>query len=227
MAPVASPPASAAEASLGDDLQAQIRQMVASGTRGIVQPGSGITRVDVELGVLDPRLKLAPCSKVEPYLPNGMRLAGRSRIGLRCLQGTTRWNVYMPITVKIFGPALVAAQPLQGGAVLAEGDLRTAEIDLAEEVSPAMTQLQAVVGRTLARPMVAGQGLRQNTLKSRQWFAAGDTVAIDAVGDGFAVVGEGQALTHGIEGQPARVRTESGRIVTGMPVSQRSLEVRL
>ncbi|MGI4797999.1 MAG: flagellar basal body P-ring formation chaperone FlgA [Janthinobacterium lividum] len=216
-----------AHATIGPDLQAQIRQMVASGTQGIVKPGSGITRVDVELGVLDPRLHLAPCARVEPYLPNGMRLAGRSRIGLRCLEGTTRWNVYMPITVRIFGPALVAARTLQAGAVLAEGDLSTAEIDLADEPSPAMTQLPTVVGRILARPMTSGQGLRQATLKSRLWFAVGDTVSIAAVGEGFAVAGEGQAMTPGIEGQPAKVKTESGRIVTGMPVSSRRLEVQL
>jgi flagella basal body P-ring formation protein FlgA len=225
-APAASA-ASAADASLGADLQSQIRQMIASGTQGFVKPGSGIARVEVELGVLDPRLHLAPCARVEPYLPNGMRLAGKSRIGLRCLEGTTRWNVYLPITVKIFGPALVAAQALPAGTVLAETDLRTAEVDLAEEVSPAMTQMQAVIGRSLARPMSSGQGLRQSTLKTRQWFAAGDTVAIDAVGDGFAVAGEGQALTPGIEGQPARVKTESGRIVTGMPTASRRLEIRL
>ena len=39
--------------------------------------------------------------QVEPYLPNNMRLWGKSRIGLRCTGGPTRWNVYLPITVKV------------------------------------------------------------------------------------------------------------------------------
>ena len=47
-----------------------------------------------------------------------------------------------------------------------------------------------------------------------------------AAGDGFARR-QGQALTHGIEGQPARVRTESGRIVTGMAAGERRLELTL
>ena len=34
------------------------------------------------MGSLDPRLKLAPCNQVEPHLPAGTRLWGRSRIGL-------------------------------------------------------------------------------------------------------------------------------------------------
>ena len=59
----------------------------------------------------------------------------------------------------------------------------------------------------------------------RQWFAAGDTVRIVAAGAGFALSAEGEALTHGIEGQPARVRTESGRVVTGLPAGERRVEV--
>ena len=39
---------------------------------------------------------------------------------------------------------------------------------------------------------------------SRQWFAAGETVKVVAAGDGFALEGAGQAITNGIEGQPAR-----------------------
>ncbi len=56
---------------------------------------------------------------------------------------------------------------------------------------------------------------------------AGDTVRISARGAGFAVSGEGQALTPGIEGQTARVRTESGRIVVGRPVGERHVEMTL
>ena len=48
-----------------------------------------------------------------------------------------------------------------------------------------------------------------------------------AVGAGFAVEREGQALTPGVEGQPARVRTESGRVLTGLPAGERRLELAL
>jgi flagella basal body P-ring formation protein FlgA len=67
--------------------------------------------------------------------------------------------------------------------------------------------------------------VRQGHIKLRQWFAAGDTVRLVVAGTGFALEGEGQALTHGIEGQPARARTEGGRVVTGQPAGERRLEV--
>ena len=64
-------------------------------------------RVEVVVGQLDPRLHLAPCERIEPYLPPNVRLWGKSRIGLRCTQGRTAWNVYLPIIVKVWGRALV------------------------------------------------------------------------------------------------------------------------
>jgi flagella basal body P-ring formation protein FlgA len=85
----------------------------------------------------------------------------------------------------------------------------------------------ALLGRTLAQPLPAGQPVRSSSLRPRQWFAAGDTVRIVARGNGFAVSGEGQALSHGIEGQRARVRTEGGRIVSGEPRGDRRLELLL
>jgi flagella basal body P-ring formation protein FlgA len=52
-------------------------------------------------------------------------------------------------------------------------------------------------------------------------------VKVVAVGVGFSVGGAGTALTPGIEGQPARVRTDSGQVISGMPVGTRQLEVSL
>ena len=184
-------------------------------------------RVEVSIGQLDPRLRLAPCQSVEPYLPPGVRLWGKARIGLRCKAGPTPWNVYLPIVVKVFGRALVVPAGAPAGAVLSEADLAEAEVDLAEDFTPALVDPKLAVGRTLAQNLRPGQTLRQTHLKSRQWFVAGETVRVVATGAGFSLESEAQALSNGIEGQPARVRTESGRVLTGQPVGERRLEVGL
>jgi flagella basal body P-ring formation protein FlgA len=69
--------------------------------------------------------------------------------------------------------------------------------------------------------------LRSGDLRPRMWFAAGDTVRIVAGGSGWHIRGEGQALGPGVEGQVVRVRTESGRIISGMAVADRQVEVAL
>ncbi len=184
-------------------------------------------RIDVELGTLDARLRLAPCQRAEPYLPQVARLWGRSRIGLRCTQGASAWNVFVPVTVKVYGAAWVAAAPLPVGRVIVRTDLVQAEVDLAEETSVVVTEPGRAVGRALLKPLNSGQALRLGHLKAQQWFAAGDAVRVVARGTGFQAVGTGQALTPGIEGQPARVRTDSGRVVTGLPSAQGAIELTL
>ena len=211
---------------LDNALTQLVRELATSGAN----PGGGAAgtpRIDVSVGQLDPRLRLAPCQHVEPYVPDGMRMWGKSRVGLRCTQGPSKWNVYLPITVRVFGTALVATSGLSSGAVLTAADLTQAEVDLAEDNSAPLANPDLAVGRTLARALKAGQGLRQSHLKLRQWFAAGETVTVLAQGNGFSVAGEAQALNPGIEGQPVRVRTESGRVLTGLPVGERRVELAL
>jgi len=96
------PPASGLDATL----EQQVRSLALGGASGV--PTAGVSRVEVVVGQLDQRLRLAPCQRVEPYLPPNARLWGKSRIGLRCAQGTSNWNVYLPITIKAYGRALVA-----------------------------------------------------------------------------------------------------------------------
>jgi flagella basal body P-ring formation protein FlgA len=217
-------PANAEEeaAPLATALIEQVRTLALGGT----QP-AGAARVEVVVGQLDPRLHLAPCERIEPYLPANARLWGKSRIGLRCKEGRSAWNVYLPIVVKVWGRALVVPAGAAAGSILADSDLDEAEVDLAEEFTPAFFDRKLVVGRTLAQALRPGQAVRQAHIKSRQWFAAGETVKLVAVGEGFALESVGQALTNGIEGQPARVRTENGRVVTGVPAGERRMELTL
>ena len=182
-------------------------------------------RVEVELGQLDPRLKLAPCDKVRAYVPTGSPLWGRSRVGLRCEQGTARWNVFWPVTVKVFGQALVAVVPLRPGALVNAADLRVAEVDLAANPSPAVVNLTDIVGRAVARNIEPGQSIRQEDIRLRRWFAAGDPVRVTVKGSGFQISSEGTALTPGDEGRCARVRTDNGRVVCAQPVGDRQVEL--
>lgn len=226
--PLPSPGANpAAAAGIDAGFAEQLQRLATDSAQAVLADGTPPVRIAVELGQLDPRLQLAPCSQIQPYLPAGTRPLGRTRIGLRCVDGQARWNVFLPITVKLFAQAVVTTTPLPMGTVLQAGHFTLAEVDLAERADPAFTTTAALIGRTLARPLAAGDALRRNDVKARQYFQAGDLVRVVAVGNGYAVSADGQALSHGIEGQPARVRTESGRIITGVPAGERRVEVAL
>ena len=202
----------------------RVRQLAETAARATAPAG---TRVAVEIGQLDARLRLAPCQQVQPYLPPGMSAWGRSRIGLRCTDGVARWNVTLPVRVSVFGRVVVASAPLPAGVNLSQEQLAMADIDIAAEPGAVFTDAALLIGRTLARPLAAAEAVRAPALKSRQWFAAGETVQVRVAGDGFAIASEAQALSAGIEGQDVRVRFESGRTASGRAVGERRVELLL
>lgn len=114
--------------------------------QGMAGAGALPLRMEVQMGQLDPRLRLAACAKVEPYLPAGSRLWGRTRLGLRCLQGAVAWNVFLPITVKAWGPAWVLQNGVPSGRPLSAGDAVQAEVDWAEDSAAVYANQQDWVG---------------------------------------------------------------------------------
>ena len=134
-------------------LAIQVEHFALEASRQATRPG---LRVQVQVGRLDPRLRLAPCSAVQAYLPTGTRLWGASRIGLRCNDAAARWNVFLPIRVDVFGPAVVADVSLPAGHLLVATDLRHAEVNLAAAPTAPLQRGELALGRALARPL-AGQ----------------------------------------------------------------------
>lgn len=174
----------------------------------------------------DPRLRLAPCARAEARPVPGAPAWGRTRVALRCAEGAA-WTVYLPLQVDVRAPALVARAALAAGTSLAPAQVEVAMADWSAAGSLPLAPGIDVAGRTLARPLAAGQVLRSGDLQPRQWFASGDAVRVHAVGAGWSIVTEGQALNAGIEGQPVRVRTGNGRVLTGRASGADRVEVTL
>jgi flagellar basal body P-ring formation protein FlgA len=208
-------------------LLTQVETMARNGASAAsAEQGKGV-RVDVKVGKLDPRLKLAPCQHIDTYLPHGLPVWGATRIGLRCTQGAKLWNVSIPIQVSVYAQATVLKTALAAGTVLDASQLGQAEVDIAAAPGAAVPDPMLAVGRTLGRSVAAGATLRQTDLKARQFFAAGDTVRVTAIGPGWSVETEGQAIGAGIEGQNVNVRTEAGRLLSARPTGDRAVEVTL
>lgn len=184
-------------------------------------------RVETQVGVIDSRLRLAPCKQVEAYAPTGVRLWGATRVGLRCVDGVARWNITVPATVKAYGPAWVVKTPVAAGALLTPADVTEVEVDWAQEASPVLADASAWVGQAATRLLSTGQILRQGMVKAPQVFQAGAPVRVVVQGTGFSVAADGQALSAGVVGQAARVRMDNGRIASGLVVDGRTVRIEL
>lgn len=123
------------------------------------------------------------------------------------------------------GLLLVGLTTLPAGSVLQAAHRQEAEIDWAAERSLAMVDPAELLGRTLARSLVAGAAVRQADLKQQLWFAAGDTVQVAARGNGFSVSGTGLALAAGLERQTVQLCTDNGWVLSGLPVGANRVEV--
>jgi flagella basal body P-ring formation protein FlgA len=203
---------------------AQALALARSGAQTLAPAGA---RIEAVAGPLDSRLRLAPCARIQPYLPAGASPWGKTRVALRCLEGAVAWQVQLPVTVHVWAPAAVPAAPLPAGARLEGTELQVLESDWAAAPGKPFASVDELIGRVLVRPLAAGSPLRATDLRPRQWFAQGDTVQILARGRGFAISAEGQALAPGLEGHPVRVRTEAGRVVTALPVARGRVELSL
>ncbi|MBU3740083.1 MAG: flagellar basal body P-ring formation protein FlgA [Rhodoferax sp.] len=219
--------AACAQGSLAPDWQAATQRWLDTALAAALPAGNLPLRMEVVLGEPDPRLRLAACSRVEPFLPPGTRLWGRTRLGLRCLEGPVRWSMFMPLTVKAFGPAWVVRGDVAQGQTLAEADALEMEVDWAQDASPVLAQPTQWVGQVAARPLSTGQVLRQGLLRPAQVFQAGAQVRVMATGQGYAITSDGQALSTGVVGQPARVRMDNGRILTGVVIDQRTVRLEI
>ena len=184
-------------------------------------------RMEVTVGELDRRLKLAACERVEPYIPPGTQLWGNTRLGLRCVQGISRWNVFLPISVKAFGPAWVIKGHVPSGAILTESDAVLMEVDWAQSSSPVVANQSDWLGQTATRLLSTGQTLRQDTVRAAQVFQAGTQVRVLARGNGFEIATSAQAVSGGVIGQSVRVRMDNGRVISGLVVDNRTVRLEL
>ena len=184
-------------------------------------------RMEASVGQLDPRLRLAPCGRIEPYLPSGVRRWGRARIGLRCADGAVHWNVFLPVTIKAYGPAWVLNTNVTPGAVLMAADAVESEVDWAAEAANVLVRPEQWVGQQATRQLMAGQALRQSMVRPAPLFAAGAQVRVVVQGKGYAVTATGQAMHAAGVGQTVRVRMEGGRLVNGVVRESGIVEVPL
>jgi len=205
---------------------AQAQPIDAESLRAYVQEQVSVAagRAEVTIGDIDTRA-LAPCAKTEAFLPAGARLWGRGTVGVRCTQGAN-WSTYVPIHVRIWGPALVTTRGLAAGQPLDAADVRIEEVELTREQPGLLNDPEQIENRVLVRTLAAGQPIRANYTRARPVVSSGEQVKLTYSGNGFQVSAEGRALAPAVDGQNVRVQTGSGKILTGIARPGGVVEIR-
>ena len=189
-------------------------------TQTIGYPG----KVSINVGAIDPNIKLAQCPDVQVFLPTGSRAWGKTSVGVRC-SAPVNWAIYVQASVNVTAQYLVAAAPLAQGQVVTSQDLIFEKGDLTQLPPGIFTDISQAVGRSVSMSMNAGTVLRQEMLKITPIVLQGQNVKVTSVGNGFSVSAEGKAMAKANEGQLVQVKVASGQVITGIARNGGQVEV--
>ena len=180
-------------------------------------------QVSVVVGAIEP-LQLAPCAQLQVFMPLGAKLWGNTSVGVRCSAGAD-WNVYVPVTVRVQAPVVVATRPLASGKQVMIEDLTLQIAELTQLPVGVVSDANDAIGKVLTVGVSAGYPLRQDMLRAPIVVHQGQSVRLFAIGRGFKVSSEGKALSNAAAGQSVQVKAQNGQTVSGMVRADGSVEV--
>lgn len=182
---------------------------------------------DVEIGSLDPRLRLPRCdSPLEVQHRNNLDAGGHLRLGVQC-NGSKPWSLYVPVQVVRRLPVVVTTAPIGRGLPLSPEVLR---IEVREVrggpdsyyLDPA--QLSAAAAR---RTLAPGEIIGARDISQLKLVKRGQKVQLTTHAAGLQVTTTGVAMADGGQGERIPVRNErSKRVIYGRVSGSGAVEVR-
>ncbi len=200
-------------------IKASVKQFLDQ--KAVGMPG----QTTVEVGAIDPYLRLAHCDHLQPFMPNGSRAWGKTSVGVRCAS-QSKWTIYVQAQVQVQGNYVVTSGPLHQGKVVTAEDLATVTGDLTRMPAGVFSHAQEAIGRIVKMSIPAGATLRESNLKIAPVVQRGQTVVVTSAGKGFKVAAEGKALGNAIVGQVVQVKVSSGQVIAGIAKPGGEIEVK-
>jgi flagellar basal body P-ring formation protein FlgA len=177
------------------------------------EPGA----VKVNVGMLDPRLRLAPCSApLKAALPAGATFRDRMTVAVSCV-GVTSWTVYVPVSIETQAHVLVLRRAAARGDRLTAADVEVQTRVIQGTGDSYLTDVAELAGHTLKRPLGAGAALTADVLTADLVVKRGQQVTLLASVGGLEVRAAGVAMNDAPAGGRAKVQNiSSRRIVEGV-----------
>ncbi|HVW53200.1 MAG TPA: flagellar basal body P-ring formation chaperone FlgA [Trinickia sp.] len=169
---------------------------------------------------------LAACTTLEPFMPTGARLWGRTTVGVRCA-GAKPWTLYLQAQISIEATYYLAARQIEPGAVVTAEDLLARNGDLSNLPRAIITDPSQAVGAVALARISAGMPLRQDLLKSASAVSIGQTVRVVAKGQDFTISSEGSVMNNASPGQQVRVKMAGGQIISGIVKDGATVQVQM
>lgn len=192
----------------------------------LTQQAAGLPgKADITVTPVFPR-GLAACSTLEPFLPAGSRIWGRTTVGVRC-SGDRPWTLYLQARVSVMATYYLAARAVAPGELLTAADLIPRDGDLTSMPQAIVTDPSQAVGAVTLSRIAAGLPLRTDMLRGAGAVVIGQSVHVVTSGAGFSISAEGSAMNNAAPGQQVRVKTAGGQIISGVVKDGSTVEIQL
>jgi flagella basal body P-ring formation protein FlgA len=167
---------------------------------------------EVSVKVKTPDAQLPSCPLPDFSMPGNGRLWGTVSVLARC--GNDKR--FIQAEVQATGNYVVAAQALPRGSVMNESQVQLKRGRLDQLPPRAMLDIRQANDAVTLRDIAPGQPIMLSMVRQSWRVKAGQRVQVVAAGEGFSVNSEGKALNNAAVAQNARVRMDSGQVVSGI-----------
>lgn len=195
----------AAETTAGQIQQAAVEFLVAFGDK---QSAKGY-KVTHEVGQLDARLSLDRCESAPSVSFSGDPWTTTQPSLLVSCQGSRPWRMFLPVSLEIHGPGLVASRPLARGQRITESAVKTLPVQINATRRRAIRLEEQLIGMEMRRGINTGTVFTADLLTAPEAIERGDHVVITAEAGGFSVRSRGKALGSGRIGEQVMVENLS------------------
>ena len=165
----------------------------------------------VEIGHLDPRLRLTRCRQplVVARLP-GAREVGRSSLQIRC-PDRAGWKIHIGVLIRRFDTVLVARHSLPRGTLLGAEDVMAVRRDVSGLNSGYFRSVDEIRRMVARRSLRKGRVLTPSVVTPPKLVKRGQLVTILARTGNLTIRVRGKALDDGRRGDTVRVRNTRSR----------------
>lgn len=182
-------------------------------------------KVDVKVGRLDMRLRLALCDQPIAFsLQDPTGNGGNINVQVAC-RGSSRWTILAPAQATVFRPMAVAGRNLQRGEIVNIADVTIESLDMGPYRQGYNVNIDDIVGKEVKYPINKGEPFRTSVLNAPLAIKRGDEVVMEASIGSIRVSSNGTAISDGRIGQQIRVKNnQSARIINARVVGPGKVE---
>jgi flagellar basal body P-ring formation protein FlgA len=179
--------------------------------------GGADDNIEIKVGRLDPRLRLAACGEpLTTYFSPGSRTIGHTTVGVRC-GGPKAWSLFVPLTIDRQVTVAVAVDQFPRGHIIGAADVNYELRSVAKLNGGQFAASDQLIGKITTRPITRGSAYTRNMVKAPRIVRRGERVVLALQTGGVAVRVSGTALRDGTLGERIPVRNlSSKRVIEGI-----------